>query len=473
MERKIFNLILDNEQLLASNYLENHSIIIAGAGSGKTTTLIKKVENIINSGVKESEILVLSFTNENVNNFIKKCKYNIEVKTFHKAAFKYVGNNYEVADDNIIDGIIDNYLNNIPTELKKRIFYIKNKKYLKFTNQKYIGLIKDESCNSIFKIIKNTCKIVKTNNINIDKINSNKFNNDEIILLYISKKILSIYNKELKDNKLLDFDDIILKATNNLKNSMYETEYKHILVDEFQDISKIRLDFLKALINRSNAILTVVGDDWQSIYRFSGSNIKIFHDFKKEFPNSKKFYITNTYRCPKNLVKISSKFILKNKYQTAKKLVSHNNTKSKIRKIYQLNCKNKLYYLIKKIATNKSVLILSRNTFDIKKFISNKLKYENNTIILDNIKRENIKYMTLHSSKGLEADIVIILNLSSDKDGLPGNKEIELYNKIIDIKEPIKNAEDRRLFYVGLTRSKSDVFLFIDPKKPSIFIRDI
>ena len=115
---------LDKEQLIASKYIDNHSLIIAGAGTGKTTTLLNKVEYLIKSGFKENEILVISFTNETVNNFKKKCPYNIDVFTFHKLANKITNSQCFIVDDTTLKDIIKNFLKCCSNKLKKKLVHI-------------------------------------------------------------------------------------------------------------------------------------------------------------------------------------------------------------------------------------------------------------------------------------------------------------------------------------------------------------
>lgn len=463
---------LDKDQEKAVKCIKNHSIIIAGAGCGKTTTLIAKVDYLIKNHVKENEILVLSFTNETVKSFISKCDYKINVLTFHKAALMFMNDKYEIAENYVIDSVIKKALKLISKKLKKKLFRVWYK-YKKYTEENYEKFINDESALSITSIIKNSCKLIKTNNINLNKLKVNKFTKDEIILLYCVKSIIAIYNNTLKKNNLIDFDDMIIMATQNLNGKLVKNHFKYILVDEYQDISEIRLNFLKALINSNNSVLTAVGDDWQSIYQFSGSNIVLFTHFEDYFINSEKYFITNTYRCPNKIIKISSRFILKNKNQIQKELVSINSHKCIYKKIYTKKDKYILYKTLKKIDLSKSILILSRNTFDIYKYLSNKLKYVDNKIIIDNKIYTNIRFMTIHKSKGLEAQIVIIINLSSNYNGLPSKKNTNLFEKLLDNKEPIKYAEERRLFYVALTRTKSDLYLIIDKKNTSIFANEV
>ena len=466
--------MLDEDQNKAIKCINNHSIIVAGAGCGKTTTLVCKIDYLLENNIKPEEILVISFTNETVNNFKNKCKHKIDVFTFHKCALNFLDSKFEICDDDLLDIIIENYFEHIDELVKKKIYKSFNHFYNRYTKENYEKYIGDSTYKSIKKIVKSIICILKSNNININKLCTSNYTRKEILYLFLASQIMNVYTKELKENNMIDFDDIIVIATNKINLNLISHNYKYILVDEYQDISQIRLNFLKALVKCNNSILTVVGDDWQSIYGFSGSNINLFYNFKSEFENVSEFHIRNTYRCPQKIINISTKFILKNKLQIKKNLISKNNSKIfKYKKIYYKNTST-LYCLLQKLdIKNNTVLIISRNNYDINKYLTDKLKYINNEFIINNCIYTNIKFMSIHKSKGLEADIVIILNLSMSTDGLPNSKEINIYGKLKNYKEPIKYAEERRLFYVAMTRCKKELYIIVDSNNPSIFINEV
>ena len=384
----------------------------------------------------------------------------------------YLSNKYEIADEYIIESVIEKFLNNIPDKLKEKIFYIYYSYLHKYKDNLYKKIINEKNANSISNILKCIIKIIKTNNIRLNELKQD-FTKEENIILYCSNIIHNMYEHELRENNLIDFDDIIINATKKLKKMKSLKNYKHILVDEYQDISNIRFEFLKTLVEKNQASLTVVGDDWQSIYRFSGSNIEIFLKFRKLFPNSKLFVLKNTYRCPRKIIEKSSKFIIKNKLQIQKEIISTNMTKRPLKKVYYSNKYKCLYKIIKKIKCGKSILILSRNTYDIYSYTNNKLQYKNNKVYVNNKEASNIAFMSIHMAKGLEADIVILLNLETSYDGFPSKKELKIIDKLIGIKEPIKFPEERRLFYVALTRCREKIYLLINKNSPSVFADEI
>ena len=161
---------------------------------------------------------------------------------------------------------------------------------------------------------------------------------------------------------------------------------------------------------------------------------------------------------------------MKNPNQIKKNLISSVHVNNPIRIIYYKNT-NILINLIRKLPLNKEILILGRNNFDINKYLSN-YKLENNNLYIpeDN---HNLKYMTVHSSKGLESDIVIVLNMNDDIYGFPSKIKDNILLSLLKEKEEYLYEEERRLFYVALTRTKSFVYLLVDKYNPSMFINEI
>ena len=227
---------------------------------------------------------------------------------------------------------------------------------------------------------------------------------------------------------------------------------------------------IKKIVNKNKSKLCVVGDDYQSIYRFQGCDLSLFLNFNKEFDNVKTYFLSETYRNSQELITIAGNFIMKNPYQIKKNLLSNKNIDNPIKIIKYINEKNVLLRLIKTLPKDKEILILGRNNIDINNYLDN-YKLDNNDLIIPNIDH-NLKYMTIHSSKGLESDIVIILNMKNDIYGIPSQIKDDKILSILKSKELYKYEEERRLFYVALTRTKSYVYLLTPLLYPSIFIKE-
>lgn len=297
--------------------------------------------------------------------------------------------------------------------------------------------------------------------------------------------ILEKYNQVLKERIEIDFNDMINKAADTIKSNNPSYSYKYIIIDEYQDISFSRFNLIKEIRDLSGARLTCVGDDWQSIYRFAGSDISLFSNFEKHVGKYEQLLIERTYRNTQSLIEISSKYIQKNPKQISKKPSSIkepledplNFVYYKADEIEDVFIKE-IQNLVNKYA-NKSILVLGRHSFDINDLIrlkpDSRIKYieRTNTIEVKGFEEINIKYLTVHKSKGTEADNVIILNLRNHLLGFPNKMTDDpILSLLLSEEEEYRFAEERRLFYVALTRTKNEVILLI-PSEASLFTEEL
>ena len=305
------------------------------------------------------------------------------------------------------------------------------------------------------------------------------------IFLKFAIPILKKYDQTLVENGEIDFNDMINQATELVKGHKPNKEYQYIIIDEYQDISYSRFCLIKELRDLSGARLVCVGDDWQSIYRFAGSDISLFSNFEKWVGKHEQLFIEQTYRNSQSLIDITSNYIQKNTKQIPK------NPKSKkapiddpIKFVYysQDNADevflNEIQSLINKNG-NKPILVLGRHSFDINEFIkltpNSKIKYyeRSNKLEIKGFEEIEINYITVHKSKGLEADNVIVLNLKNHLLGFPNKMTDDpMLSLLLSDNEAYRFAEERRLFYVALTRTKNEVVLLI-PTDVSLFAEEL
>lgn len=305
------------------------------------------------------------------------------------------------------------------------------------------------------------------------------------IFLKFALPILKKYDITLKDRNEIDFNDMINQATDLIKTHKPNFTYQHIIIDEYQDISYARFKLIKEIRELSGARLICVGDDWQSIYRFAGSDISLFSNFEKYVGKYEQLFIEQTYRNSQPLIDITSKYIQKNKKQIPKKPKSkkeHIENPIKFISYSQNNADEIFINEIKTLVANsglKSVLVLGRHSFDINEFIkltpNSKIKYYERTdkIEIKGLEELDIKYITVHKSKGLEADNVIVLNLKNHLLGFPNKMTDDpMLSLLLSDDEAYRFAEERRLFYVALTRTKNKVVLLI-PTDVSLFAEEL
>ena len=279
-----------------------------------------------------------------------------------------------------------------------------------------------------------------------------------------------------------DFDDMIYYASKYLENAKKQ-KYEYIIIDEYQDISEERYLLTKSIADVNHSKVLAVGDDWQSIYAFSGSKIDYIRDFKDYFPDAKVFKITKTYRNSKNLIKYAGDFIMKNNDQIKKELVSDKEVSNPIKFITYKDGQE--YEAIKKIIKiiyqnnpDHSILILARYNQNLEELLNNPdfIDGVGTKVRLLNFNDIDIDLMTIHKSKGLSSDEVIIFGLY---DNFPSDNFDSFWFKRLFIskmkEEAIKYAEERRVFYVALTRTKNYVYLMVneDIRSRSIFALEL
>ena len=361
-------------------------------------------------------------------------------------------------------------------------------------------------------LLKTFIELFKGNNYDGDKFKEfygyvdgfkSSFSKDRTIaFLKIVEEIYNDYEAYLLKIKKIDFNDMINKASDCIVKNGLNLPYKYIIVDEYQDTSFTRYNLLRNICDNIGAKIMVVGDDWQSIYSFSGCDVNIFTKFDNFFDVCETRYVEKTYRNSQQLIDASSNFVMKNPDQSRKELKSSKSLECPIKIVKFDNDFDeilKFELIIKNIINqskfeNKKILILGRNNKDIFNLLKNfnvknedgKRKFE----ILgdeDKLRRDkfvkivyrynpnvNIEYRTVHQSKGLECDNVILINLKNWRAGFP--------NKMVD--DPVLNfvkmngdsfsyAEERRLFYVALTRTKNNVYLLAPYFKSSVFIQEL
>lgn len=500
MKEKICGYYLDYQQteivLDESKYL----LVVAGAGSGKTLTILGKIYHLVNNKkILPSEILCISFTRSSANSLKEKIKkefsLDMPVYTFHKLSLEILKDsnyNYEIADDNILDNIIHEFFSitilDYPKYMKLILYYFDKSSRGKIKNC-YLTLYKNNYKEIILfeRLISTFIHLMKCNNYGTQSFTkflktarrtfSYRTYKREKIFLIFSLNLYLMYQEYLEKNNEIDFDDMILKATDYVEQNGIKNNFKYIIIDEYQDTSYVRFNLIKKILDETNARLMVVGDDFQSIYRFTGCDLSLFLNFNNYFDGSKIMKIENTYRNSQELIKIAGDFVMKNKKQIRKNLRSNKHLDFPVCLIYYNDIKSKFIKLIEKIylETNKPILILGRNNKDIYSVLDSNFKLrDDGMIIFNNNPDIKLYYLTVHKSKGLEEENVIIINMRNDYLGFPNQiKDDRVLRFVSKDYEKYPYSEERRLFYVGLTRTKNKVYLLVPRKNPSVFIKEI
>ena len=283
------------------------------------------------------------------------------------------------------------------------------------------------------------------------------------------------YQGTLSRSGQIDFHDMIDRATDHVEAGRYRSPFGYILVDEFQDISPDRARLLKALLEKSpSAQLFAVGDDWQAIYRFAGSDIGIMREFAERFGDHERIDLETTFRCADRIASVATEFVLRNPTQIRKTVGSvhradgprvHVGLPGEQRLSLLSEALDRIAEDAARFEGKSSVLLLGRY---------NHTRPQNIPALARKHPGLQISYKTVHRSKGLEEDYVVVLGLCSGEHGFPSEIDDDpLLDLVLAVPEGYPNAEERRLLYVAITRARRRVFLLAEGGPTSPFAMEL
>lgn len=305
--------------------------------------------------------------------------------------------------------------------------------------------------------------------------------------LELARRVYRLYETKLAEAHKYDFSDMINRATDAVREMHPGTlPYKYVIVDEYQDATVAQMKLLQAVLDSTGAHLFCVGDDWQSIYRFAGSDLSLFTDFGKYFGDaSVKMRIENTYRNSQELIDIMSLFVLRNPGQLPKTLTSSLHCDNPVQVVWYASldkAAEALDQTIEKIAAelagkSASVLLLGRYTRDEKIARGSSILVSKGRIggyAAPKYPELRFQFLTVHKSKGLEADYIILLNARDDTLGFPTRIADDPVLQLVQHgHETFQFAEERRLFYVALTRTRKRAFILAPIREYSPFVSEM
>jgi DNA helicase-2/ATP-dependent DNA helicase PcrA len=405
----------NKNQIKAINAENGAHLVIASAGSGKTYTIIQRSIALINKGLcKPDELLLLTFSRKAADELKKRiiaglgnCGNDIVASTFHAFCLQYIIKHImkqvtvldEESSEKIIKEIVDKHV---------------------------------EKCNGIPStvIYKLALKNKQTKNLPHDLHTAIKTIKDE-------------YAQYKKLHNVIDFEDMINKSIDcllhhiSLRNTIHKT-FKYIMVDEFQDTSENNFKLLQLLLPEESPNVFMVGDDWQSIYKFRDANIEYIVNAKKYFTDLTVHSLNSNYRSKREIVTLSNRLIAKNRFRSRRWVKSVRGSGGKI-------------YFVKVDSFQNEALIAGTIAQQYDKKFSIGVLYRNNwqgEYLQSRINASaNVQFMTIHGAKGLEFDVVILC----------GVKDRLLPDPYTDIEE------ERRLMYVALTRAKNCLHILYHP----------
>ena len=320
--------------------------------------------------------------------------------------------------------------------------------------------------------------MIKVENISMTKIleDSQSDQHERVRDFYkLALPIIDQYKTYCTNKSYLDFNDMITKTISLFTNyseiaQKFRTKYEYILVDEFQDVNNLQVELIKLLLTDSNQLFCV-GDDWQSIYGFRGSNVDYIVNFSSHFPNSKTIKLSLNYRSTQHIVGASNEVIKNNKFKVDKQIESLKKSDTKIFVYSGKNEGENIDFAINQIKrlqeekgyTKEDILFLYRRS-----------KMYNPYFERFRQERIFVSGKTIHSSKGLEARAVFIIGLSEGSGGFPDIwMEDRIYQIIKESNHDVLLEEERRLFYVAITRAKDELFLLSEKGNESSFLKEI
>ena len=518
---------LDRQQIESIENDSQNTLVVAGAGTGKTTTIIGKIKWILNRWIRDRRniprILVISFTHatriELEKRILAEILSNDEifkiyhpgvflmVETFHSLALKIVKETRQTmraGPDKIRLtklGFGDFLKQTRPdisedtAEIYERLYYLTRNYHIEYQDLRQFTNIKYPNFWQKKKRLENLDTIRR--------------------LEELSQK----YKTTLSSAGEVDFVGLLEEAihntlgainANNLK-LLQEFCFDFVIIDEYQDISPLEYSLIKKLRQMHGFRLFCVGDDWQTIYQFAGSEIDLILDFKKYWGETKVFKIEQTYRFPEWLAKLSGDFVMKNRSQLVKNIRGINCLDPD--QIIEINGPsertdlNALFFFFLSLPKNARIFLIGRYNFDIKRilhceFLEFKINTSELKISMPKRPDLDIRFYSAHKSKGLQADYVFIINCRDATLGFPSQVEekdlititketflwkehnkklgglergsllIRAWNSLTTTRE-CEFAEERRLFYVAMTRARKKVFFLTVQNKESPFILEL
>lgn len=478
---RVENHPLDREQRKAIYDPARFNLTVAGAGSGKTTTILGKILYLLQSGfASPPEILVLSFTHDSAmelrERFLreyyqtfakqillrKSLSPNITIETFHSLALKLLRSLWP--DFSVTTNEIDN-----------------EQPVSEITDNVISGFDELTIQTSIIREFLDLHELAPETVAQI----ASKFSSEEYRKLFLT--VSEKYQRELSsllEKHQTTFSGLIKLAIRYLRSCQIKTRFRYIIVDEYQDLSALRQEFLRLLLESSQANLFAVGDDWQAIYGFSGSRVDFTLNFRQFWGDFSLHRISKTYRFGPTLARLSSSFIMQDHTQIRKQIQGQK--EDALEPVVEISGDSErldlevLTHYFESLPRDSSILLLGRFQIDRLRLLHcTQFKLTKDVIEFEARPDFKIRFLTIHQSKGLEADYVIILNNREAKLGFPAHvKDPPLKTELIKITEELgldqaSVNEERRLFYVALTRAKKQVILLTVDGKESSFIKEL
>ncbi|MDD1783736.1 DNA helicase IV [Enterovibrio sp. ZSDZ35] len=464
---------------------DNHNLLLAGAGSGKTSVIMARAQYLVQSKATQADrILMLAFgkkASEEMKSRLTRAQLgSVDVSTFHSFAMRVVK---EVSGNN---PVISPLATDEEAKMSWMTLWLAENLSVPATEKRWLKHLEQWPISglSLDRPLAEQAHEPRLHRglwRHLDLLNQQKSSlthfkkavkgdakaESELALVW---PLVKHYQDTLSDSKSYDFEGLIREATKLLskKSVTFGATYDHVMVDEYQDISPSRMALLDALCGgkRDRApALFAVGDDWQAIYQFAGADIRLTTEFLQRYPKGVIGYLDTTYRFNAQIGAVANAFIQANPAQLEKPL---NSVKQQKKKAVSLISEDEIQTQLEKVAKevgdkSASVMFIGRNHANKPESFST---WQNAWPSLQ------LSYVTAHASKGLEADYCFIVGVN---DGVfPAKRRDEgLEAALLSSDDTFEHAEERRLFYVALTRARKACWVCCHPEKPSVFVIEL
>ncbi|HMT23083.1 MAG TPA: UvrD-helicase domain-containing protein [Microthrixaceae bacterium] len=284
------------------------------------------------------------------------------------------------------------------------------------------------------------------------------------------------WQRRLEAEHAVDFEDMLVKAADHVAVGGVDMGYDLVLVDEFQDASRARARLVRGLVRPPGRFLLAVGDDWQSINRFAGADISVMTDFEAWFGRGPQLALTATFRCPQLICDAASAFVTRNPRQFDKPIRSiRSDPGAPILVLHHTDPGQALSVYLDRLSerVNSGDLPTSREG---KVRVDVLVRYRRDGDLVPRRLPPNliVTRRTIHGSKGLEADVVVLPNMAAGRHGFPsGIGDDPVLGLAMPSPDTFEHAEERRLFYVALTRARREVALIGPTTSLSPFVIEL
>lgn len=289
-------------------------------------------------------------------------------------------------------------------------------------------------------------------------------------------KIHARWEQELAADRSVDFEDMLVQAADHLEAGNSNGAYDLIMVDEFQDASRARARVVRGLVSTPGRFLLAVGDDWQSINRFAGADLSLMTDFEAWFGRGQQLALTTTFRCTQTICDVARTFVSKNPSQFNKAMRSaHQDPGADVMVIQADDAAGALAdYLGHLSASVADGSVSSERSGTVSVDVLGRYGFERDLLPSRPPRNLHVSFRTVHGSKGLEADYIVIPGMTTGTYGFPSIiADDPVLALAMPAPESFAHAEERRLFYVALTRARRQVTLITSSQQMSPFVVEL